>query len=335
MKKKMSYWLLVCVYACLCPLLQAQSNAWELKDIYIRDPFILPDTNTKTYYLYRSADTTGTDGKVIGGVECFRSKDLQHWEGPKRVFTVPENNWITGKVWAPEVHSYAGKYYLFATLNSDIQWKKSVPGWPSYTFRGTQIFRADRPEGPFLPLGQFPQTPMERMALDGTLWVEEEIPYMVFCHEWVQIVDGGMDLVRLSEDLSQAVEAPQTLFHASAADWSTGSATGDQTTYVTDGCFLYRTHTGKLLMIWSSFKEDQYAMGVAESVTGRVAGPWRQQPKPLFEQEGGHGMIFRTFEGRLCIVFHNQNSSNGGERAQIYEIEDQEETLKVKGKFIP
>ena len=44
MKKKMSYWLLVCVYACLCPLLQAQSNAWELKDIYIRDPFILPDT---------------------------------------------------------------------------------------------------------------------------------------------------------------------------------------------------------------------------------------------------------------------------------------------------
>ena len=131
MKKKMSYWLLVCVYACLCPVLQAQSNAWELKDIYIRDPFILPDTNTKTYYLYRSADTTGTDGKVIGGVECFRSKDLQHWGGPKRVFTVPENNWITGKVWAPEVHSYAGKYYLFATLNSDIQWKKSVPGWPT------------------------------------------------------------------------------------------------------------------------------------------------------------------------------------------------------------
>ena len=143
------------------------------------------------------------------------------------------------------------------------------------TSSGKRVFLAGRPEGPFLPLGQFPQTPMERMALDGTLWVEEEIPYMVFCHEWVQIVDGGMDLVRLSEDLSQAVEAPQTLFHASAADWSTGSATGDQTTYVTDGCFLYRTHTGKLLMIWSSFKEGQYAMGVAESVTGRVAGPWR------------------------------------------------------------
>ena len=73
-------------------------------DINIRDPFILPDYNSKTYYMYRSSDTDGPNGKTLGGVEVFKSKDLKTWDGPVRVFTVPEDNWITGKVWAPEVH---------------------------------------------------------------------------------------------------------------------------------------------------------------------------------------------------------------------------------------
>jgi hypothetical protein len=40
------------------------------------------------------------------------------------------------------------------------------------------------------------------MTLDGTLWVEDELPYMVFCHEWVQIKDGTVESVRLKDDLS-------------------------------------------------------------------------------------------------------------------------------------
>ncbi len=42
--------------------------------------------------------------------------------------------------------------------------------------------------------------------------------------------------------------------------------------YVTDGCYLYRTGKGKLLMIWSSFGKDGYAIGIAESATGSVKG---------------------------------------------------------------
>jgi hypothetical protein len=32
------------------------------------------------------------------------------------------------------------------------------------------------------------------MALDGTLWVEDGVPYMIFCHEWIQITDGRAGL---------------------------------------------------------------------------------------------------------------------------------------------
>ena len=73
--------------------------------------------------------------------------------------------------------------YAFVTVNSDIVWKKKVEGWPDYTWRGTQILRADKPDGPFLPLSTLQQTPLDEMALDGTLWVEDGVPYMVYCHE--------------------------------------------------------------------------------------------------------------------------------------------------------
>lgn len=92
------------------------------------------------------------------------------------------------------------------------------------------------------------------MCLDGTLWVENGVPYMIYCHEWVEVMDGEMEIVRLKDDLSEPVGKNIRLFSASAAKWSTGSGNGPvkTRTYVTDGCFLYRTKTGKLLMIWST-----------------------------------------------------------------------------------
>ena len=85
-------------------------------------------------------------------------------------------------------------------------------------------------------------------------------------------------------------------------------------------------------MIWSSFKSGQYAIGTATSVTGSVFGPWIQHPDPLFDQHGGHGMIFRTFDGKLMLTFHGPNSPAGAERAHLYEIEDQGDKLSLKGR---
>ena len=139
-----------------------------------------------------------------------------------------------------------------------------------------------------------------------------------------------MNLVELKKDLSAPVGVPQRLFCASAAEWSTGSDRKEYKTYVTDGCFLYRSKTGKLLMMWSSFKDGTYAVGLAESDTGKIIGPWRQQKEPIFVG-GGHSMLFTDFEGRLCLVLHSPNSPGGKERAKIFEVEDLGNTLRVKG----
>lgn len=295
--------------------LQAQNLT--LQDIHIRDPFILVDGGT--YYLYASSSVDG-----VGGVAVYTSKDLQNWTDRKQVMTIPEGNWSRGGIWAPEVHKYKGRYYLFATINEPTTWKMSREDWPDYTYRATQIFCAKSPMGPFVPTARFPQPPIDCMTLDGTLFVEDNEPYMVYCHEWVQTVDGTVEYVKLDRKLSRAVSAPVRMFCGSTCP----VAEPGESNYVTDGCFMYRTKTGKLLMIWASFGPDGYAECIAESLSGKLAGPWRQQSEPLFKQDGGHAMIFTDLDGKLRLVLHSPNGG-GMERAKLFTLEDTGDTLRI------
>lgn len=301
-------------------------DSFSLSDIRIRDPYILADKATRTYYLY--AQTANRDEFAEKGVEVYTSTDLEIWSGPETVFTFPKRFWANNEVWAPEVHIYRDRYYLFVTLSSSDTLETPQPyankKWPEQVKRGTQILVADSPEGPFLPFDNKPHTPVEWSALDGTLYVEDDIPYMVFCHEWTQIGDGSMEVVQLAEDLSEPVKEPLTLFHAGVASWVTPVLEHGK---ITDGCFLHTTKDGKLIMIWSSVGENGYAIGQAVSQSGLIVGPW-EQAGLIFEENGGHGMIFETFEGELMLAFHQPNISPQ-ERAQLFRVVEENGLLVI------
>ena len=82
-------------------------------------------------------------------------------------------------------------------------------------------------------------------------------------------------------------------------------------------------------MIWSSVGAQHYAVGLAESESGKVAGPWKQMAEPLFAANGGHGMILKTFDDRLLLVLHQPNSSPH-ERARFFELSDTGEPLTIR-----
>ncbi len=314
---------------------ESQEASRELAEIRIRDPFVLADETTQTYFMYaqmdnrldrRGPETRGPEK----GVEVYTSKDLRQWHGPRSVFVIPDGFWGDQMVWAPEVHRYNDKYYLFVTFTSR-ETLPPIPGRPTLNKRGTQVLVADSPQGPFQPFHNRSHTPSDWMALDGTLCVEDGVPWMIFCHEWVQIVDGTMELVRLKDDLSDVDGAAETLFHATDAAWVRGI--GEPGTarhgFVTDGPFLYRTKAGKLLMIWSSFGTQRYAVGWAVSQSGKIAGPWTQMAEPLFAADGGHGMIFRTFAGQLMLTLHQPNSG-AKECARFFKLKDTGERLRIE-----
>ena len=306
------------VIAWLMPLSTiVSSQGTALSEFPIRDPFILPEPRSRTYYLVASAGRS---------IIVRLSQDLKAWSEPKTVFTMPDGHWGATAIWAPEMHRYRGKYYVFATFMDDKPLGPQRAGWPPLVRRGTQILVADSPEGPFKPFANRPHTPEAEMALDGTLWIEDGTPYMVYCHEWVQIGDGLIKVMRLKRDLSASEGEPRMLFKGSDAPWAPRG--GER--YITDGPALYRSKSGKLLMLWSSFSGTGYTTGVAVSDSGRLAGPWRQQAEPFYRDDGGHAMVFRGFDGKLRVALHVPNRSPD-ERCRVFEVEDTGETLRIVG----
>jgi len=304
----------------------------QLADIRIRDPFVLANDETESYFMY--AQMGNRNNASSKGVEVYTSKDLKDWVGPETVFSFPEKFWADYQVWAPEVHHYNGNYYLFVTLSNRDTLDTPRPvlsdEWPRLVKRATQILVSDSPKGPFEAFENKAHTPAEWSSLDGTLYVEEGIPYMVFCHEWTQIKDGSMELVRLKKDLSAPEGEPFTLFRAGDAEWVTPLFEYGK---ITDGPFLHSTQSGQLLMIWSSFGARGYAIGQAVSESGKIAGPW-VQAELIFQENGGHGMIFRTLENELVLAFHQPN--NGPfERAQFYKMKEEADRLVLVSKYNP
>ena len=295
----------------------------------IRDPFVFADPETETYYLYETKSPY-FDVPFARGVNVRTSKDLETWSPLKEVMSVP-TNLRCRTVWAPEVHKYRGKYYLFATLSFHPSPDDNIPilsGDPDWkpkdnikpVRRGTWVYRADSPTGPFLPVSDGSATPRDWMALDGTLLVDGGRPYMVFCHEWVQTKFGRVDIAEMSPDLSRFVGKPKVLFESTAIGPDGGR--------VTDGCFCYRSpKTGKLYMIWSPFYKRNYTVFSCESASGRAEGPWIGQ-KPIFEKNGGHGMMFRAFDGKLKLAIH-QPERRGYERIAFFDVDDTDDGLVV------
>jgi hypothetical protein len=266
-------------------------------EINIRDPFVLPVAAEGRYYLY---GTTGSEtwGNSATGFDYYTGTDLQRWDGPFPAFRPPPGFWSDRNYWAPEVHYYGGRYYLFASFKAEG------------ARRGTQILAADSPRGPFLPISAGPVTPRDWECLDGTLFVGADgQPWIVFCHEWVQVGDGEICALPLSADLASAAGEPRLLFRASEAPWALELNSKGRIGYVTDGPSMHRTASGDLLMLWSSFSAGGYTVGVARSASGGILGAWEQLPEPLYAGDGGHCMVFRGFDGRLWLALHRPNTT--------------------------
>ncbi len=282
----------------------------KANEINIRDPFILLDGDK--YYMYGSR---GYElwGKCTG-LDVYVSDDLDEWSDPIVAFESFDGFWADRNYWAPEVHKYKDGYYMFATFKSGSR------------NRGTQILKADSPMGPFMPHSDGPITPEEWSCLDGTLYVENGVPYMIFCHEWTQIRDGEMCIVKLTEDLSAPDGEPRVLFKASELPCGSDKLHNG---FVTDGPFLYKTGNGKLIMLWSSFNEKGYIEAVAVSDNGSINGKWILCEKPLSDENGGHGMLFKDKAGHLNFTMHSPNKRLA-ERVRIFGVHEIDEEPFLK-----
>ena len=274
-------------------------------DIFIRDPFIL--VSNGMYYLYgtRSATCWGP----ANGFDVYTSKDLVEFDGPFEIFHKPEGFFATSSYWAPECYEINGKFYLLATFGSGTQKK------------GAFILKSDSPLGPFVPYSQR-LTPENWTCIDGTLYFENDEPYLIFSHSFEDVLDpncedasylGDFCIIKLNSDLTQAVSEPSVLFCAKDAAFAKPVPFGkaefgvEEDIYFSDGPFLMKLNDEKLHMIFSSWSNNGYAVGAATSENG-VMGPWKLQEFPFYPEDGGHGMFFKDLDQQLIFTLHNPNT---------------------------
>lgn len=254
----------------------------------MRDPCILVVDGV--YYAYGTGWTCykNTTGDLAG-----------HWENVGHVVTVPED--VDTDLWAPEVYAYNGAYYMFTTYKSK-----------STGHRGCTVMRSDFPEGPFEEVSDGHVTPADWDAIDGTLYIDPDgQPWMVFVHEWTSTDDGigRFAAAKLSDDLTSFISEPIELFAANDPIWTDAQ--------VTDGCWMYTTEDGQLLMLWSNFETYGYCVGIARSVSGRIDGEWTQDNELLYAYrysntyDGGHGMIFTALDGQMYLSIHSPQRQGG------------------------
>lgn len=290
------------------------SNPINVGDVVIRDPFVL--VHDGTYYMYGTGATT-----VACGYGCYVSRDLETWYGPVDVFVADADFDGVNCFWAPECHYYNGNFYLFASYGSKTT-----------GHRGTSVFRSSSPLGPFEEISNGHITPHDWDSIDGTLYVENGVPYMVFVHEWTSMPDGVGDIsyAQMSADLTRFVTLPETIFRADDCCWASD---------ITDGPFLYKTQKGTLLMLWSTGCSGRgYSVGSLFSLSGNLQGKWCFNLSPFYsknnayEQDGGHAMVFTATDGRLFMTIH---SPNGGSPAHpvFIELEEKDGMLLKKDKY--
>ena len=281
-------------------------------DIRCRDPFVMLAGDV--YYLYRSRD---------GKIECLTSLDLNLWSEPIVVFDPPADFYGCDQFfWAPECHYYDGNFYIFTSCKSGKTGTRRI-----------SVYRASTPLGPFTEITKGGITPAAWDAIDGTLWFENDIPYMVFVHEWTSMPDhiGSFVAAPLGKDFTRFTAEPIHLFYASELEGATEG--------VTDGCYLYRTDSGKLGMIWSNFVANDYVIAKAHSDNGTLSGKWIQDGllyarglRAGFDFDGGHGMIFRKRDGGFAVAFHSPNAPAKGdiERLTISDLDVTDDDITIK-----
>lgn len=306
------------------------------EDFFIRDTYVLADNGT--YYLY------GT--RFSGSFDVFTSKDLIVWEKQAPCYEHDNDSWfIENDYWAPEVYKYTNPdtgetaYYMFATFRGEAR------------KRGTVILKADSPLGPFKEWSvdscdsscYGPVTPSEQQCLDGTLYIEDGVPYMIYCYEYTDSAAkniGEMYYIQLSKDLKKAVGSPVKMFDAKTSISNSGV-----TRYVTDGPEIYQAADGNLFLLWSTFVQtdgsdtDKYVQLQFRSRNKKLVGAtWEYNEiySTLYgagtsgtnDFDGGHGMIFSGFDGVDYLILHTPNmwyrtNSNKTclERSKIFKVE--------------
>lgn len=294
----------------------------QVADIRVHDPVMIKEGDT--YYLF----CTGW------GVSVFSSKDMVNWKEEAPVFSkAPE--WtetvvpgFRGHIWAPDIHRYDGKYYLYYSVSAFAKNTSAIGVATNVTLD------PKHPDFQWEDQGIVVQSVPNRdlwNAIDPNIITDEEgYPWMSFGSFW-----EGLKLVKLIPNRT-AIAQPEewyTIAKRARTDFLDDENPGDA---ALEAPFIFKKDT-----MYYLFVSWDYCCRGAESTYKVVVGRSEKLTGPYLDKDGtsmakgggslviegderwagvGHNSTY-TFDDKDYLVFHGYDAGDEGRpRLRIEEL---------------
>lgn len=245
----------------------------------------------------------------VQGFKVWKSNNLNDWECLGICLNL-SNSWGYKNFWAPEVLFKNGKYIMHYTTRS----KKK-----DYLLLGVAV--ADRPEGPFINVGDDPMFDFGYPAIDGHVLQDRKNNYLFFSKDCSGNIKENGDHVseicvcELSSDLINIDSEPKVLFGPN----KTYDSIKHKNIMWNEAPYVIKDN-GKYYLTYSAnyFASDDYCVCLA--IADNPMGPYTKQDdiNPILKSKEngldfsgpGHSMFFKDFSDNLKMVCHIQTNEN-------------------------
>ncbi len=260
----------------------------------------------KGFYYY-----SNSEGKDLVLRKTADITDLRNAE-VKAVWTPEEGHAWSKEVWAPELHRWGKKWYIYFAADAGEN-------------AGHRIFVVENDNddpmvGTWTLLGKVSDA-TDRWAIDPTLFELRGQHYLVWSG-WKGAVDGEQDLFIAHMKDPQTIDSPRTLISQPQYDWEMHGDLPGRHVNVNEGP-EFLMHGKKMFIVYSASGcwTDFYALGALEAdvrADPLEAKSWKKMDHPLLSTDAaahaygpGHNGFFTSPDGKENWIIYHANPGPG------------------------
>ncbi|WP_035156010.1 glycoside hydrolase family 43 protein [Cohnella thermotolerans] len=221
---------------------------------------------------------------------------------PVVVWRKYESGPLSANIWAPEIHSIDGKWYIYFAAARTTETKDGLFDHRMYVLENEA---ANPLEGAWVEKGQI-RTRWESFALDATTFEHRGVRYLVWAQKDPDI-EGNSNLYISEMDNPWTLRGQQVMLTKPEFGWETVGFK------VNEGAAVLK-HGGKIYIAFSASATDaNYCMGCLEASADANlldAGAWTKTAEPVLKTNEDWGLYgpghnsFTEADGEVVLVFH-------------------------------
>jgi GH43 family beta-xylosidase len=255
---------------------------------------------------------TATTGRNLTLWKTHNMADLAHAE--KKVVWTPEPGHAWSKdIWAPEIHRWNGKWYMYFAADAGAN--------ETHRIFVVENSNEDPMQGEWVLKGKVADA-TDRWAIDASIFEAAGKHYMIWSG-WKGAENGEQDIFIARMKNPWTLDSERSLIAAPTYAWEKKGDLPKLHININEGPEAL-LHGRKIFIVYSASAcwEDDYALGMIEAGThSNLLDPksWKKTDHAVFQKDAqagvygtGHNGFFKSQDGRDWIIYHANSAPGDG-----------------------